>query len=262
MARYLATFFGPYGDIIWSLASVKHISENIVRSKLDFAMASGYSTLIPLLEVQPYIDRAYSIDEWLPIPKIFDSFRKDRWYADPKVEVNYEKAWHFTWQGRWIVNEPIMCEIDYFANQKGFQLKNPLPFIFIPKRKRRRNRLIAWSFNDSYIERKMRFISKLQSMLKSYEFVRTDSLSWVNAAKTLRDAACFVGCRSSNCALAYAVGQKNIIVYEPHVLRHAYSWAGEAFGCSYNTEFTLPISVSSLTSARIAAKRICEISNG
>jgi hypothetical protein len=91
---------------------------------------------------------------------------------------------------------------------------------------------IAWGFNDYESDKKHGFIARLFALLgESFGFISAIGLPWQEAAVVIKHSLCFVGCRSSNYALAHGVGQK-VIVFEPHSAR-----TGWTFAWPYGTEF-------------------------
>ena len=66
MSRYLCTFSGQYGDAIWSLPTVRAISQ-MVGEPVDFAIMHQYSSLVKLFRMQSYISEAFGVDYWLQV---------------------------------------------------------------------------------------------------------------------------------------------------------------------------------------------------
>lgn len=255
MSEYLATFIGAYGDIIWSLATAKYISERIVGKKIDFAMAAPYASLIPLIEKQSYIDRSFSISDWDYSREGWINVYDNRWKPPEYVESGYKKAWHLMYRKRRCFDEESIPAIDYIARQQGIKLVKPIPFINIDYKKIKKQTSITWAFGLENAGRKTCFIECLKNRFPKVPFIRTDVLSWELAVSAIQNSICFVGCRSSNFVLAHAVG-KEILCFEPHPLRSAYGYCGEATSCPYGKEITLPIGVSIQTSVEQAAKYI------
>lgn len=250
MSKVLCTFPGKYGDILWSLATVRQIAIN-ERCSVDMVTMPQYRSLLPLLSFQSYIDKAFVVENWECTGSPFG----DQPCVPPKdVENGYEKCFHLGY-----TFHPFTYLIDFIAVQQKVELPgNPIPFIGAP-----RNHVltddprnyIAWSFNASDADMKAKFMQALREHMKrlGVKFVDVSTMAWMDAAVAIRDAMCFVGCRSSNNVIAHGVGQKNIFIYETVRNRHPHCPLGNWSGNPYHKEEAALISSSPEEAAWLAA---------
>lgn len=238
----LCTFPGKIGDILWSLATVKEISLQNDR-RVDMAIMPQYLDLIPLLNMQSYIRRAFVIPNW----KIEHSMWGDQPWEAPwsgcvleDDVVEYDQKFHLGYRQHPPRGVPL---IDFIAQQQGLTLTQPvIPFIearvsghqpasVVP-------RYIAYAFNAEYADLKTYVRDKVRDTFPAIELIDTTQLPWPEAARKLKSESCYcyIGCRSSNHVLANGVGQKNIIIYEPHPNRNGGGGFGSTFTCPYNKE--------------------------
>ena len=241
--KTLVTFSGRFGDAIWSLPAVREIAKR--EGSVDFAMMSQYASLVPLLEAQSYIAKAFAINEW----KLEGESAGCQPWKSPDfvgreqyvkvIDMTYRQHPHIRHLAEWIardakvrLREPLLP----FLQADGVEWVLPTP-------------VIAYGFNSLYHESKMEFLLSLREKLNDFTFVDTTKLPWLSAAALIKSALCFVGCRSSNYALAHGVGQ-NVIVFEPHPAR-----TGWTFAWPYGTEFDAT-TVSPEDSAALAAGMI------
>lgn len=237
MSDSLVSFSGTYGDIAWSMPTVRAISE-MIGKKVDFACMPQYESLLPLLQLQPYIDKAFVIKNWI---REHSNWGDQPWMPPPNAGAGYERQWHLGYRVH-----PNMPIIDFTAHQQGIKLKDPLPFLTVPDVTKGRH--IAYAFNYQYSIEKTAFFRELQQKLPA-EYVDVTKLPWVEAAMTIKAAVGMVCCRSSNYVLAHGVGQQDVFVYEPHHWRNM----NPAFCCPYSREVVAPITVGPEKAAEIAA---------
>lgn len=278
MSKNLCTFSGKYGDILWSLATAKHISERIVNGKVDFAVMPYYESLLPLIQAQSYIDRAYIIKDWMRThsnhgdqpwqPPQFDRGEKIVVKAFVRAEgdfdvieaLEYDRVWHLTYKGHPGISAPSMPLIDFIAYQQGisFNAVNPIPFLDAPYSNEyekihldtgkfmdvaREGRLIAYAFNEQYDGMKKVFFEILwKDLVGEVEFLNVGAIKWCEAAYAIKMSRLFVGCRSANWVVAMGLG-KQTVTYEPHPARNASGHLGGIFGCAYGAEFALPVTL-------------------
>src|ERR1700739_3708930 len=110
MAKYLATFSGKFGDILWSLPTAKTISEVLLGSKVDFCMMSAYKSLIPLLEQQPYIDKAFVAEDWT---FWHDNYGMQPWHSPKRVHDGYDRVWDLAYKSHPGIGSVAMPLIDF-----------------------------------------------------------------------------------------------------------------------------------------------------
>lgn len=246
MSKILTTFSGKYGDILWSLPTVKAIAA-MHGTKVDFACMPQYDNnrFLELIGMQPYVDKAFPMEDW----KLMHSNYGDQPWNPPQhtkcvcapgggypcKNGDYETCYHLGYRshpGIVFGKATNTALIDFIAEQQGIRLKDPLPFLDVPSAT---GAMIAYAFNDQYDDLKKRFLLKLTEVFDGQIFglVNTNEFSWVEAASIIKGAAAFVGCRSANWVIANGVRQQ-IICYEPHPARNQFGHLGEVFGCPYN----------------------------
>jgi hypothetical protein len=249
MSKTLCTFSGKFGDILWSLPTVRELSRKH-NEKVDMGIMPSYRSLLPLLQQQEYIDTAFVNEPWAcegspygdqpAIPQ-----------NDEALRYQYENVYHLTYRHHPAPNQPL---VDFIASQQGIVLPEPVcPFIstgaaifpahaneadnqywdlILTKAGRWKNKpedFIAYSFNELYADQKGAFLNTLRSLLPDEQFIETNKLSWRMATFVIKSAKAFVGCRSSQYVLASGVGQANIFLYEPHPARHHQGQFGSTF---------------------------------
>ena len=275
MSKFLCTFSGKYGDILWSLATAKYIAEKVVSQSVDFAVMPYYQNLLPLLAEQPYLDNVFIVPDWLRT----HSNHGDQPWEPPHLKrmtpmvgdgwSEYERAWHLTYRAHPGISAPAMPLIDFIAYQQGIAFNgwNPVPFIEVSELAEElttpvhfstgqmpqviaEKRLVTYSFNEQYADAKKMFFEELWSKAQGsgLEFFNVSEVSWKEAAWIIKKALTHVGCRSACWVIANGVGQ-SILTYEPHPARHASGNLGKVFGCPYGRELTLPFGMP----ARVAA---------
>lgn len=225
MFKVLCTFSGKYGDILWSMPTVKAIAKK-EGVKVAFACMPSYTSLIPLLKVQDYISEAFVIDEWLYTGSPFG----DQPWSAPAQRWS-EKIYHLTYR-----TTPDIFLAAYIAREAGVVLDEPYePFIkpvLEPLPYTSQLSTVAYSFNPMYAVQKKDFIDYLKETFPSTSFIDTTELSWNLTAYVIKQAKCFIGCRSSNHVLAHGLGQK-LIIFEPHPDR---AGGMPIFTCPWGTE--------------------------
>src|SRR5271170_584409 len=102
--KILCTFSGKFGDIMWSLPTVRQISKNL-GTRVDMGIMPGYKTLLPLLQEQKYINRAYTIDNW----ECTGSPCGDQpWNPPVDCEEEYSNVFHLTYRRHPSAFEPLI----------------------------------------------------------------------------------------------------------------------------------------------------------
>lgn len=243
----LCTMPGRYGDILWSLPTVRAIKRFHMPCKLVLVVSQKYSRgrFLELLQGQDYIDEVraatpevWPIQETAPITPLspymtspvcrIDEARPDRtfhlgyqaWPTLPlamqglanATELEPRIAQHFS-LNPWIV--PI---------QETW--KSTLPGVFV-------------GFSDEHIELKMGVLAAVTErfplhhfdvvyasgqrhrewqLLSRYNRISLTPASWVNAATFMTQSVCHLGCLSAPWVLANAVGIR-AVVFEPNQQR-------------------------------------------
>jgi hypothetical protein len=235
MSNRLATFSGKFGDILWSLATVRQLALRY-NKQLDFACMPQYVSLIPLILNQEYIDHAFVLNEWT----CTGSPHGDQPWQAPVSNLAYEEVFHLTYQ-----RHPSPTPLALFiAQQNGVQLDGS-PFLDTQhweqwaKGVAAQTPYIAYAFNPLHAEQKLQFLAQLQVLCKQggesnplwgFEFLDLTQYEWVQTPALIDSALAFVGCRSANYVIAHGVGQK-VVCYEPE------PWRTECtYGYPYGTE--------------------------
>ena len=296
MSKYLCTFSGKYGDILWSLATAKRLAERIVNSKVDFAVMPYYEPILPMLASQSYIDHAFVIKDWV---RTHSNHGDQPWQppqvvtADGKTEVKaqvrhetedlvgdtintYDRVWHLTYKGHPGITAASMPLIDFIAYQQGVGWGNEpcVPFLTATDHSdefakieltlgncldvMRQGRLISYAFNEQYADQKKVFFESLYQQTEGLvEFFNIASLTWPAALYAISMSKFFVGCRSANWVLAMGL-KKQTITYEPHPARHQSGNLGLIFSCPYGLEIALPFMLPPDQCAKMVADVIKE----
>lgn len=298
MSRYLCTFSGKYGDILWSLATAKYIAEKTVGERVDFAVMPYYQNLLPLLVEQSYIDRAFIVEDWL---RTHSNHGDQPWQPPEWVEKKgcfqhgtlpcgddnfpaswqgpYEKAWHLGYRGHPGISAPSMPLIDFVAYQQGitFNGSQVTPFLDVSdsvEEEARKihftsgpmmdvigeNRLVTYSFNEQYAEIKKEFFQSLWTKCQGsgLEFFNVSEVGWKEATWLIKKSLVYVGDRSACWVLANGVG-KTVISFEPHPSRHRSGHLGVVFGNPYGQEIALPFGMPPQVAADTATALLLQI---
>lgn len=260
MSRYLCTFPGKYGDMLWSLPTVRAISQ-IRGEAVDFAVMPQYKNILPLLQAQPYIDRAFVIEEWL----LQHSNHGDQpWLPQKNMEqtCGYEHVWHLGYRGHpGLSGQPNMALVDFIAWQQGIRfVEGVLPFISAePGVVVGHERYVAVAFNTMYADLKLRFETRLNELCKAEFFlVDVNRFAWGNVPSVIKGAMVFIGDRSALHVVAHGVNQR-IVTYEPHPARHKTGHLGTVFGCPYGRELAIPFGKTPEDSAETAAQELRQL---
>lgn len=266
MSKVLATFSGCNGDILWSLPTVRQISK-IHNAKVDMGIMPAYKSLLPLLQLQPYICTAFVVEDWVCTGSPCGD---QPWQPPKRIEEHYEKVYHLTYRRHPYGNESL---IDFIAWQQGLTLEEPVvPFISygdvdISYVTNVSKGYIAYAFNESYAPEKQQFMDLVKTEvgrhwtlsafinLNKDSFVNTP-IPWIDSAAIIKNALCFIGCKSANYVLAHGVGQENIILYEPHPNRHSQGNFGQVFSNPHWKETTTPINSTPEQAAKIVLEYI------
>ncbi len=287
MSKYLCTFPGKYGDILWALPTAKYIAEKVVSQPVDFAVMPYYESLLPLLQEQSYIDNAIILPDWL---RTHSNYGDQPWQApeaslerdfpgkvfNPPLRgehlfklssidfTSYEKVWHLGYRchpGAPFGN-PDMALMDFIAYQQGITFNDwpTIPFLTAPKGKWKEDfgLGLALAFNEQYAKQKQVFKEALVEALNGVANVYwLQSLSWLDAATFMddKDTVAFIGDRSANWVIANGLG-KMCITFEPHPSRHRSGQLGRVFGCPGGKEFALPFGMPAKIAGQTAATMV------
>lgn len=236
MSRYLCTFSGHRGDILWSLPTARKIAE-WVNQTVDFGIMPEFKDMVPLIQAQSYIDVAFAIDGWDCTGAPHGC---QPWKPPQYIEAQYGASWHLTYRAHPGINDVALPLIDYVAHQQGIKFHgSPLPFLQAPVVHNLQKPYVAFGFNEQYRREKTAFLELLMHMCPGIDFIDTTRQPWLDAVDLIKHALIFVGCRSSNYVLAHGVGQQ-VITFEPHPSRNAHGHLGAIFGCPYGVEYSEP----------------------
>lgn len=246
MKRGLCTFPADFGDVIWSLATTKALSLEM-DGRFDFCCGEACRSLVPLIEAQSYIDTAFFVEGWPEVIELDTGVMMSNrtWELPAEYCSQYDTVFHLGYQD-W----PNRQVIDFIAQQQGITLSRPLPFLDVMD-KRIGSDFIAMGFKSMNDDSTGLFMERLRSILCGYEFCDVTAMPWLEAATIIKNAKGFVGNRSSNCALAYGVGQQNIFIYESCLVRHDVIW-----GCDYLDVAMASFDLTPQEAAEMAASKI------
>ena len=256
--KILCTFSGRFGDILFSLPTVRQISKNY-GVKCDFGVMPSYKTLLPLLKRQSYISNAFAIDNWFCTGSPCGD---QPWEAPLDMLPTYDKVFQLTYRYHPHGNNPL---IDFIAGQQSLVLDQPVvPFIETLNFPPYKDTYIAFAFNNQYKEQKDRFMECLSSQLgrtglnssTEIKFFDVSKSEWSWARYGIKHALAFVGCRSANWVLAHGVGQPNIFVFDQDPSRHPQGQFGSTFTNPHWPEITGPLVSSPEAEAERAAYHI------
>jgi hypothetical protein len=274
MSKYLCTFSGKYGDILWSLPTAKYISENVVSSPVDFAIMPYYVNLLPLLAAQDYIDKAFVIEDWA---RTHSNHGDQPWQPPHEAEKGYEKFWHLTYRGHPGISAPEMPLVVFTAYQQGINFNNWAVVPFLDVRDEdveplatpvhfstgqmpdviKEKRLVSYSFNEQYAEPKRQFFEELWKKTRDVqlEFFNVSEVGWKEATWLIKKSLVYVGDRSACWVLANGVGQQ-VVSFEPHPSRHASCHLGKVFGNPYGKELALAFGLPPAVAADACASTL------
>jgi hypothetical protein len=262
MSGHLCTFSGKYGDIMWSLPTAKYIAEKFGSGKVDFAVMPYYENLLPLLQQQSYIGKAFVIKEWL---RTHSNHGDQPWEApmswcpyDAGDPAWYDKIWQLTYRAHPGIGAPAMPLMDFIAWQQNIQFNDWRPVPFLDATAEVEDpplAVIAYAFNDQYDEQKKIFLNEWLKRMDGYACIDVSSRPWTEAAWVIKESLVYVGCRSACWVLANGL-DKETITFEPHPSRHKDCHLGRVFGNPYGKETALPFGMPAHVAAETAAGMI------
>jgi hypothetical protein len=236
MSNVLATFSGKIGDILWSLPTVRELSKR--HGSVDFAVMPQYESLLPLLEAQDYIDKAFVIPEWI----CWGSPHGDQPWEAPVEIYGYEHVYNLTYKAHPGIGAVALPLADFIAYQQELVLQQPVvPFLKMDDVEIRFDErpVVAYGFNELYAEEKSKFLGYMAlSLGEAVNLEDVTDLPFSFAAAVIKQAVVYFGCRSACWVIAMGLGVQTI-TYEPHPNRRAQGRFGKIFGCPYGKEFPL-----------------------
>lgn len=220
--RVLATFGGKFGDILWSLATVKSLYKKY-GDRISFRIMPQYRSLLPLLNEQYYIQAALTQDDWI----CTGSPHGDQPWQAPVNEKDWDAVHHLTYRQHPMNFAPSLVES--IAMQQGLDVSRG-PFICCSIKNIDQKNQIAVGFNEADIERKAGLVKYLIEKNPEFTFVDVSKLSWREAAVTISESNLFLGCRSALAVVAHGVGQK-VVSFETVAWR-----LNPLYGCPWGKE--------------------------
>lgn len=221
--RVLVSFPGRAGDLLWSLPSVRAISEALGHP-VDLQICGAFGGLTELLLAQPYLHSVWADPRWQLVPP-------EEWRA-PRLPQDYDRVIHLGYRG-W-PKLPLPMEVYQTALQDPqtpplapLDLDRPwitvTPFAYAAH-------TAAVGFSDNHFELKYGLYTLLNRSLRPLFPLaapgsrwalegRVAPSSWLAAASLIAGATVFLGCNSGLHVLACALGIPCVIV-EPMVDRH------------------------------------------
>jgi hypothetical protein len=219
--RVLCSTAGRHGDIIWSLATVRAIAET-VGEPVDFCTTRAYGGIIPLIQAQPYIGRAFADPQW--------EITSEAPVGPPEPPIpweGYKWAFHLSYRG-WPA-APTLAEGYWDAARAELPevraLELTRPWIKVPPQVADPCD-IAVGFGDLWFELKYGLLDLVERALPEVHFsvlcaegsrwntegVRHYPLSWLKAASLVAGSKLFFGCLSAPWVLANALGKPTVIM--------------------------------------------------
>lgn len=237
--RVLVSFPGRFGDLLWALPTVRAISETY-GVPVDLLVAGEFATLIPLLELQPYLDRVHADPAWS---------LSHGWQPPGREDVisPYDKVHHLGYH-RW-PELPLPVEI-FQTSLVEHEWVSPLdltrPWITVPLLNWKWTLNLTFGFSDCWFELKHGLVELLlrepYSNQDGDEIERGGTLprahadfrslglfpkgsrweteagygptEWLEAARRIAFGQVFLGDCSALHVLAVALG-KSCVIYEP-----------------------------------------------
>jgi hypothetical protein len=231
VVKVLATMPGRYGDILWSLPTVRALAERH-GEPVDFATSATHAQVIEIVGQQDYIGTAFAIEAW----KVVEGAP-----ITPRLPYDchpegYHHAYHLGYD-QWPM-KPLAFEVaERFA---GVTVEMPgflRPWIKVapgPPRVCPLKLAIGWT--DEWFELKGGLMVLLSNALYDAGIKVTtkscpapgsrwttevdgEGLSLLEAAQTIQDASLFLGDLSALAVIAAGMGKPRVLV-EPQPARH------------------------------------------
>lgn len=217
--KLLCTFSGQYGDILWSLPTVRALAK-LYDAKAHFGTMKQFESIVPLLKAQDYIEDAFVINGWEETGR---PFGVQPWQP-PINESEWGQVYHLTYHESPVGSSD--CLPVFIGKSAGVtDLRLNEPFITIPAMEKvidfhnvkgnfaTSKHYVTLGFNQSFPHETDAFIQYLVDAHPDLMFVDTTKLPWLLAAAIMEASLGFIGCRSSNHVLAHGLGKK-CIIYE------------------------------------------------
>lgn len=218
MGKHLVTFPGKFGDILWSLVNAKEIAR--VNGPVDFGIMPQYRSLLPLLQAQSYIAKAFCVENWVCYGSPFGD---QPWNSPLGTGNGYDMVWDLGYRGHPQRFLPL-----YSADLNGVGLPaSPVPFIEAPTiESLPYDYYFTYGFNPEYAEDKKAFLESTIGGLEyslarngHLDYVDVTNVPWCMAASLIFYSQGFLGDRSSLHVLAHGLGRR-VCLYEPNPTRN------------------------------------------
>lgn len=230
--RILASFPGRYGDILWSLPSIRAIAETY-DTAVDLVIAGEFGSILPLLKrCAPYLGNVWASPTWGLTPP-------NEWNPPiaPQILAYYDRVYHLGYKG-WPdqpLAQSIYTQLDHSQSERLVELDLDRPWLNPPVSSldffQQAEVRIAVGFSECWFELKYGLLKLFEE--HNYEWrleccmnggrwgeeAGKGLCSWVEAATCISQAQMFVGCCSALHVLARALG-KPVVLIEPMKERH------------------------------------------
>lgn len=218
MSRCLLTFSGKHGDIIWSLQAAR--AKAATGAAVEFAVMPAFERVLPLIRMQPYVQNAFALPNW--------NMQHDGCGAQPRIPPyvpnGYDEVHHLTYES--FPTEPL---IHNGLQRLSLPMPEPaMPFLFAEAE--HEPGLVAYAFNGGHREAKDLMLRLLMTVLRGSNFEDVSGLPFDQAARKIKAAHFFFGCRSANYVVAMGLG-KRCLTIEPDPGRRT-----PIFGCPFARE--------------------------
>lgn len=234
--KILCTMPGKFGDIFWSLATVRAISETFGQP-VDFVLSKETPSLLPLLNRQPYIRDAFMWEPWIDVDTLLGK------QIQPSLMTKgfYDRVFHLSYRG-W-PQTPLPFEIHLNARAQYETDIDPIdldrPWITVPPLPAAAypTAPLVIGFSDEWFELKYGLTELLHHARPTLPYALTliaphsrwalegretpdpDPDSWERAASIISGTKVCLACNSAYHVLAIALG-KQVVMMEPNVQRH------------------------------------------
>lgn len=226
--RILTTFPGRFGDVLWALPTIRAISERYAVP-VDLIIAGEFGGLLPLLRLQPYLQRVEAEGDWptaVRVPPMIAGLVGDQ------IDAEYDHVFHLGYR-RW-PELPLPHEIYLNLADPTICLPPDLqrPWITVDPLHATD---LAVGFTEAWFELKLGLLSSIDLQLGwalLTQLTPTGSrwtteatglcvmpCDWLTAAQMIAGAKGFFGDCSALHVLAVALG-KRCVIMEPMEARH------------------------------------------
>lgn len=242
MSRILASFPGRQGDLLWALPAIRALA-HFYQDPIDLMLSEKYSSLEPLLDLQPYLGEILVNHDWVVREEAPMEPREaplDGW------EGEWERVFHLGyrgWPGKSLPLETWDCARAYLEHHhgaytgRGVDLESA--WITLPVTPPEEPRTCFVGFTDEWCELKMGVLAVAAARFPEWKFRLVSGAGsrqrewrtalppnvvfyesgWVYSARLLARSSLFFGCCSALWVLANAMGKRTCIV-EPSEMRH------------------------------------------